>query len=126
MDTRLFPITSSYFKEAIEPIIEKNYIWKGRPPKVSHYKVFCAIMYVLRTGCPWRDLPKCYGWWHTIYQRFKRGSEKGIWWKILMILQQNKKLLMNIVMADSTTFKVHRHGGGLKGGCKVKGRAKEE
>jgi transposase len=96
------------------------------PPKISHYKVFCAIMYVLRTGIPWRNLPKCYGCWHTIYQRFKRGSEKGIWWKILIILQQSKKLLINIVITDSTTFKLYQHSGRLKGGCKAKEKVKEE
>jgi transposase len=126
MDQRLFPITSHFFNNQIQPIIEKNYIWKGRPPVISHYKVFCAILYVLRTGVPWRDLPKCYGCWHTIYQRFKRGSEKGIWWKILMILQQGKKITMNIVISDSSTFKMHRHGGGLKGGSKVKAKAEGE
>lgn len=124
MDKRLFPVTPEFFIKEIQPIIERNYIWKGCPPTISHYKVFCAIMYVLRTGIPWRDLPKHYGCWHTIYQRFKRGSEKGIWWKILMTLQQGKKLLMNIVISDSTTFKMHRHGGGLKGGSKVEAKAR--
>ncbi|MCC8484169.1 MAG: hypothetical protein LN561_06505 [Rickettsia endosymbiont of Labidopullus appendiculatus] len=50
MDSRLFPVKQGFFENEIEPIIEKNYIWKGRPPKISHYKVFCAIMYVLRIG----------------------------------------------------------------------------
>ncbi|WP_341757976.1 transposase [Candidatus Tisiphia endosymbiont of Ditula angustiorana] len=126
MDQRLYPIKADFFRKEIEPIIEKNYIWKGRPVQISHYRVFCAIMYVLRTGVPWRDLPKCYGCWHTIYQRFKRGSERGIWWKILMLLQCSKKIMINIVISDSSIFKLHRHGGGLKGGVKPRGRAREE
>lgn len=126
MDTRMYPVTEQFFKQEIEPIIEKNYIWKGRPTEISHYRVFCAILYVLRTGVPWRDLPKAYGSWHTVYQRFKRGSERGIWWKILMILQQGKKITMNIVISDSTTFKMHRHGGGLKGGSKPKEKVEAE
>ena len=125
MDQRLYPISLGFFIKNVQPIIEQNYIWKGRPPEISHYQVFCAIMYMLRTGIPWRDLPRCYGSWHTIYQRFKRGSDKGIWWKIVMILQKGKKLRFNIVIADSTTFKVHRHGGGQKGGSKVREKAKE-
>jgi len=40
-----------------------------------------------------------------------------------MKLQQDKKLQMNIVLADSTTIKIHRHGGGLKGGSKVEAEA---
>jgi transposase len=122
MDTRLFPVTPEFFDKEIKPLIEGAYIWKGRPPKISHYHVFCAILYVLRTGCPWRDLPKCYGKgrWHAIYLRFVRGGERGLWWKILITLQQKKKLRMNIVLGDSTTMKVHRHGGGQKGGFRQK------
>ena len=117
---RLFPISLEKFKIFVEPVIHKNYIWKGRPPIISHYNVFCAVLYTLRTGVPWRDLPKEYGNWHSIYTRFSRWSEKGLWWKILMKLQTQKQATVNIVLADSTSFKVHRHGGGLKGGSKQK------
>ena len=119
MDKRLFAIDVKTFNEWVLPIIEQSYIWKGRPPKISHYKVFCAILYVLRTGIPWRDLPKCYGYWHTVYLRFNKGSKRGVWWYVLTTLQQRKRLKMNVVLADSTTFKVHRHGGGQKGGTAV-------
>jgi transposase len=116
MDTRLYPLSLDFFNATILPLIEGSYIWKGRPPRISHYQVFCAILYVLRTGVPWRDLPVCYGKWHPIYLRFKRGSERGLWWHILITLQRHKKLKLNVVLVDSTTFKVHRHGGGQKGG----------
>ena len=116
MDKRLYPMSPGFFETNILPIIEGSYIWKGRPPTISHYQVFCSILYVLRVGCPWRDLPTCYGNWHSVYTRFNRGSERGLWWNILIKLQQQKKMKLNIVLADSTTFKVHRHGGGQKGG----------
>jgi len=77
------------------------------------------MLYVLRTGIPWRDLPTNYGYWHTVYLRFKKGSDRGVWWHVLMKLQQDKKMHMNVVLADSTTIKIHRQGGGLKGGTKV-------
>ena len=120
MDTRLFPVTPEFFKENIQPVIESSYSRAGRPPSISDYHVFCAMLYVLRTGIPWRDLPTCYGHWHRVYQRFKRSSDRGVWWKIVLKLQSNKKLTLHIVLGDSTTFKVHRHGGGLKGGSKLK------
>ena len=123
MDKRLFPVTPEFFNKEIKPLIEGSYIWRGRPPKIGHYLVFCGILYVLRTGCPWRDLPPIYGNWHTVYTRFKRGSERGLWWNILMILQKKKKLTMNVVIADSTAMKVHRHGGGQKGGFRQKEKA---
>ena len=55
MDTRIYPITPEYFEDTVQPLIEGSYIWKGRPPTIGHYQVFCAILYVLRTGVPWRD-----------------------------------------------------------------------
>jgi transposase len=97
------------------PHRRKLYLERGRPPKVSHFQVFSAILYVLRTGIPWHDVPLCYGHWHTIYLRFKRGSEKGLWWRILYNLQRRKKIKLKVILADSTTFKVHRHGGDKKG-----------
>lgn len=123
MDKRLYPIGLGVFNDQILGVIEENYIWKGRPPLISHYKVFCAILYVLRTGIPWRDLPKCFGNWHSIYMRFQRGNERGLWWKILIKLQHQRKLKMDIVICDSSSFKYHRHGGGQKGGSKAKDEA---
>jgi transposase len=118
MNKRLYPISEKEFSIHINPLIISHYSRAGRPQKVSNYQVFCAMLYVLRTGIPWRDLPECYGYWHTVYLRFKKGSDRGIWWNIIIKLQQLKKIKMAIVMSDSTTFKVHRHGGGLKGGSK--------
>lgn len=120
MDGRLFPVKPEFFNKHIKPLIENGYSKAGRPPKISDYYVFCAMLYVLRTGVSWRDLPSCYGHWNHVYQRFKRSSDRGVWWKILLALQGKKKLTMNVVIGDSTTFKVHRHGGGLKGGSRAK------
>lgn len=116
MDKRLYPVTPAFFRSEIKPLIDGCYSRAGRPKKISDYQVFCAVLYVLRTGIPWRDLPRCYGYWHSVYLRFSKGSKRGVWWKILITLQQHKKLTMHVVLADSTTFKVHRHGGGPKGG----------
>ena len=119
MDKRLYPVSLNVFASEIKALIEKCYSAAGRPQKVSDYQVFNAILYVLRTGIPWRDLPKCYGYWHTVYLRFNKGSKRGVWWYVLTTLQQRKKLTMNVVLGDSTPFKVHRHGGGQKGGSSV-------
>ena len=118
---RLYPISERVFNEVVLPVIEGNYIWKGRPPKVCHYKAFCGIMYILRTGCPWRDLPQAYGYWHVIYDRFSRGSERGLWAKALVALQKRAGIRFREVIIDSVTMKVHRHGGGQKGGGGLRG-----
>lgn len=121
MDKRLYPLGLDTFNQHILPVIEENYIWKGRPPLISHYKVFCAILYVLRTGIPWRDLPKCFGNWHSIYTRFQRGNERALWWKILLKLQFQRRLKIDLVICDSSSFKYHRHGGVQKGGSNPRG-----
>ena len=122
-DKRLYPIVEDYFNAHIKPLIERFYSKAGRPSKISDYTVFCAMLYVLRTGIPWRDLPKSYGNWHSIYLRFKRSSDRGVWWQVLLHLQQERKCTIPVVIIDSSTFKVHRHGGGLKGGPKVREEA---
>ena len=76
-EKRKYPISESKFKELIEPIINKELKKPGRPSKVSHYKFLCAVLYILRTGVSWRDLPQEYGSWHTIYTRYSRWSDSG-------------------------------------------------
>jgi transposase len=114
---RLYPISGEVFDKKVLPVIEGDCIWKGRPPRVSHYQAFCGILYIPRTDCLWRDLPSKYGYWHVIYDRFSRESGRELWTKILI------KLPAEEVIIDSTRMKVRRHGGGQKGGCRQKGRA---
>ncbi|MDR2070001.1 MAG: transposase [Treponema sp.] len=116
---RLYPVSEEVFNRTVLPVIEGSYTWKGRPPKVSHYQVFCGILYILRTGCPWRDLPEEYGFWHVVYERSKRG----LWGKILIMLQEEEGVVVKEVIIDGRTMKVQRHGGGQKGGSRRKGRA---
>jgi transposase len=115
MNKRLYPINGAVFNEAVLPVIEGNYIGKGRPPKVPHCKAFCGILYILRTGTPWRDLPEEYGHWHAVYDRFSRGGRRGLRAKVLPTLQERMGIGFEEVIIDSTTMKARRHGGGQKG-----------
>lgn len=110
--SRKYPISKSKFEELIEPIINEELKKPGRPSKISHYNFFCGVLYVLRTGIAWRDLPEEYGNWHTIYTRYKRWSESGFFWKLLYQLQSAKQLLMDVVFVDGSIVPLHRHGGG--------------
>lgn len=124
MDARLYPIEQNSFKSLIQPIIEKSYIWKGRPAdNKSLSSILCNIICIKEWNSVEGDLPKCFGSWHTIYTRFHRGNEKSLWWKILLRLQQQKKIKMNVVLCDSSSFKLHRHGSGLKKGSNQKAEA---
>ncbi|WP_339058401.1 transposase [Candidatus Regiella endosymbiont of Tuberolachnus salignus] len=112
MKNRHYPIKASDFIKEIEPHILNYYKRPGRPASISHYQFFSAVLYVLRTGIPWRDVPAFYGHWHTIYTRFKRWSENGLFWHLLYLLQKRKKISLNCVWIDSTTVIIHRHGSG--------------
>ena len=109
---RKYPLTEEQFQEVIEPIIIRERKKSGRPTKVSHYKFFCGVLYVLRTGISWRDLPEEYGNWHTLYTRYKRWSESGFFWHLLRHLQSLKQVVMDIVFVDGSLVPLHRHGGG--------------
>jgi transposase len=54
---------AEFLARTILPLIKGNYIRREPLPGISHYQVLCAMSYVLRVGCPWRDLPACYGNW---------------------------------------------------------------
>ena len=112
MNPRFYPLDQEVFDQEIQPLIVASQNQSGRPVKVSHYTFFCAILYVLRTGVSWRDLPSLYGPWHTIYTRFKRWSENGLFWQILYQLQQKKKITIDFAWIYSTTLAIHRHGSG--------------
>jgi transposase len=112
MDKRKFPVGVEWFEENVKPLMDMQKDPRGRKPSVSDYHVFCALLYVLRTGIAWRDLPSDFGYWHTVYLRFKRAADKGMWWRILMLLQRKKSIRLPVVILDSTTIQVHRHGSG--------------
>lgn len=112
MDSRLYAISQEYFTKKIAPLIRESYKRIGRPSKTGDYVFFCGVLYVLRTGISWRDLPRCFGVWHTVYTRFKRWSENGLFWSLLYKLQQQKCVAVEMIWVDSTTISLHRHGGG--------------
>ena len=45
-----------------------------------------AILYIARTGIPWRDTPKCFGKWDAVYNRFRRWEKSGVWKKLWNLL----------------------------------------
>ncbi len=50
---------------------------KTKPRTVDLYEVFCAVLYLLRTGCQWRALPSDFPKWRTVHSYFAKSSEQG-------------------------------------------------
>jgi transposase len=86
---------------------------RGRPPK-NHRIMINAILYIIRTGIPWRDLPLHYGPWKSVYTRFRRWSIAGLWDEIFSHISKNSNDENNMI--DSTVIKAHQHASGAQGG----------
>src|SRR5919109_2469371 len=59
---------------------------RGRPPKWARWHIVNAILYVTRTGCQWRMLPKGFPPWQTVYGYFWRWTRSGLWTKLNSLL----------------------------------------
>ena len=70
-----------------------------------------AVMFVARTGIPWRDLPPSYGNWNSVFARFSRWSRKGRWQLIFDAIADEDPLAIAI---DSTTIRANQVAAGLK------------
>lgn len=108
---RLYILTDAQFSQ-LERLLPRNAHGKGRPLKISNRDALEGILHIMRTGTPWRDLPKEYGYWHAIYMRWKRWVDNGVWWNILMLLKRLKRVDVQIVFLDSTVVRAHQHAAG--------------
>ena len=90
---------------------------QGNPYK-DHRTVVNGILWVLRTGAPWRDIPSRYGPWSTCSTRFYRWTQQGIWQKALQSLQaqaeQKGDLDWDVTALDGSYVKAHPHASGAK------------
>lgn len=48
-----------------------------------------AVLWIMRTGSPWRDLPDVFGDWNSIFRRFSRWSHKGVWWRLFAAMSDD-------------------------------------
>lgn len=91
----------------------------GRPAR-DHRTVVSAILWVLRTGAPWRDLPERFGPWSTAWSRFRRWTAAGIWSRVLAALQRAAdragRLDWRTHYVDGTVVRAHQHAAGARGG----------
>jgi len=69
-----------------------------------------GMLYRMRTGCPWRDLPKAFGHWNKVYKRFNAWSAAGIWQKVFKALVMEPD--MEWVFMDGSYTKAHQHSAG--------------
>ena len=93
--------------------------------RVDDRRVISGIVHVLKSGCRWCDCPPEYGPATTIYNRFVRWAERGVWENLFRALA-GKGRSAQTQMIDSTHIKAHRSAAGGKGGSKSRRLAAQE
>ena len=86
-------------------------------PRVDDRRVLNGIFWVLRTGAPWRALPKEYGPHTTCYNRFVRWRKAGVWDRIMAAITE--AFDGDIQMIDTTTVRVHQHAANSKKATRI-------
>ena len=77
-----------------------------------------AVLWIVRTGSPWRDLPEGLGSWNSVFRRFSRWSAKGVWHRIFAAMADDPDFEYLII--DSTIVRVHQHAAGAKKGLRIR------
>lgn len=98
----------------------------GRPPR-DHRTIIDALLWLRKTGAPWRDLPGRFGPWRTVATRFYRWTRIGLWERVLAELRRIADAKggndWEVHMVDGTSVRTHRCAAGAKGGGSVRRRA---
>src|SRR5579872_1353820 len=110
----------------ISDLLPKQKFTKGGRPRADDKKTFEGILWILRTGAQWSELPPKYGSYATCWRRLKAWEEDGTWermWKRLVaMLSQEDKLKLEIGMVDGTFAPAKKGGVWLVRRRKAKGQ----
>ena len=105
--------------ERLKPWLPPQKPYTGRPAH-DHRRIINGILWILRTGAPWRDLPERYGPWQTVACRFYRWRKAGVWDALFATIQAQADILgqidWDIHFVDGTIVRAHQHAAGAKGG----------
>jgi transposase len=101
---------------AMGPLVEKAKWYKGgQPPTLSDRQFFEALLYLARTGIPWRDLPAEFGRWDAVYNRFRRWVRSGGPAALFEALTADPQFGdVRRVLIDSTIARAHQHAAGAR------------
>jgi transposase len=115
MRRNLFWLNDEQWRQ-IEPHLPRDVRGKDR---VDDRRVISGILHVLKSGCRWCDCPPEYGPPTTIYNRFVRWAERGVWERLFRKLAGRGRST-DTQMIDSTYIKAHRSASGAKRGNRRK------
>jgi transposase len=109
---RLVRLTAAQWQR-IEPLLPAAKRTGGRDAK-PHRPMVEAMIWILRTGAPWRDLPGAYGPWKSVYTRWSRWSAKGVLAALFAALSRERDGEGYLI--DATIVRAHQDASGAKKG----------
>ena len=103
--------------QRVAPLLPPQRPRTGRP-NLDHRRILNGILWVHRTGAPWRDLPERYGPVGTVSNRFYRWCQSGVWGHILSALQAEAdargEVDWELHFVDATIVRAHQHAAGAR------------
>lgn len=105
-------IDDGRWEQLREALAEAKHSAAGAPAALSDRDFLEAVLYLLRTGSPWRDLPAELGYWHAVYMRFRRWEQRDVWKRLWQNLQARQFAEARELLMDSTTVRAHQHAAG--------------
>jgi transposase len=103
--------------QRLEPLLPPERPHAGRPNH-CHRTILNGILWILRTGAPWRDLPERYGPVGTVSSRFCRWRQSGVWRRVLEALQSDADaeglIAWDLHFVDASVVRAHQHAAGAR------------
>ncbi len=101
---------------ALEPMVRQAKRHKGgQKPALSDRDFFEALLYLARTGVPWRDLPSEFGRWDAVYNRFRRWAASGGLRALFEAMTADPQFgTVRRVLIDATIVRAHQHAAGAR------------
>ena len=81
------------------------------PAGVDNRLFVNAVLYVAKTGIPWRDLPARFGNWNSVWRRFRRWAQAGVWGRVLEAVRDPD---VSTLVLDSTVVRAHPSAAGAQ------------
>jgi transposase len=130
VENQIFRIRRSCFKFAMDRFVLTDAQWAKMEPHcrgkksdpgrsgADNRRFVEAVLWIARTGSPWRDLPAAFGRWNTVFKRYRDWVKADVFKRLFDAASDEPD--MEYAMVDATIVKVHRHGQGAKGGLRAR------
>ena len=77
-----------------------------------------AVLWRVRTGLPWRDLPSAFGNWNSVFRRFRRWAKGGVFERLFKAIRGEPDF--EYALIDGTIVQAHQKASGAKGGLRLR------